>query len=140
MDREGWRTADLARRLGMKKESAAPVYNWANGVNAPGKNYRTRLMKLLNLSESDVTPRDDEVTLQSERAAALNSQALVVREPRPSEQLSFSLLDNGQARIRLDLTGPADRIGKILLLLMQQKITPSIEDVADDARRDDGGS
>lgn len=46
----------------------------------------------------------------------------IVRERTPEQQLSFNILADGQARLRLDVTGAIERISPILLLLMKEQI------------------
>ena len=118
MARKNIRSSELGPLIGIKKNSPTP-YNWINGTNAPRLAIRPKLAKALGISPDDLAPRP---AVQATPKANGNGHA----SARPSEQLSFALLADGQARLRLDVTGPIERISPILLHLMQQKlVTPA---------------
>lgn len=134
MERKGLKTADINVHLGLKR-AEPQAYNWVSGRSSPAKKIRPQVAKLLDLDVADLTPRPL-VTLngQADAAAALQVRQPVVRT-LAHDQLSFALQADGQARLRLDLVGPAERVGEILLLLMKQQLVPAphIEERSDNA-------
>lgn len=117
MERKGLTAGDVAEKL-MGTRASSVAYNWVAGRNAPAPKYRAPLAKLLGISVEDLKPRDD-VTYRTNGAAAVTVKA-PARDMRSAEQqLSFTILSGGQARLRVDVTGPLERISPILLQLMQ---------------------
>lgn len=89
-------------------DGAAQIYKWIGAKGAPGAKYRTAVAKLLGVSENDVKKR-------SLQAPNLPAKMEIVDEPvRLSTQqrshtrdvLLFSVGDDGQTRIKFDVTVP----------------------------------
>lgn len=111
---------DLSRAMGYEQQQGSPTYNWANGVSAPSEAYRAVLAKVLHVSEADLTPRKSEVTMSTNGQVAVQVER--VREFRPDPQLSFVILSDGNARLKLDVIGPIDRISAVLQHLLAERI------------------
>lgn len=117
MARKGLTASDVSDKLIGSRASSVP-YNWVAGRNVPAPKYRAKLARLLDISVEDLTPRDD-VTYRTNGAAAVTAKAPARDLRHAEQQLSFTILSDGQARLRVDVTGPLERISPILLQLMQ---------------------
>jgi hypothetical protein len=112
---------DLNQALGRDRGHTG-VYGWINGKGAPGPEIRPKLAKLLGVPEASLERREagERVSVAKEPATAM------VRLPSPGapaparapEVLHFAVLTDGTARLRMDVTLPAERGVALLRLLL----------------------
>lgn len=88
--------AALAKRIGVRQSS---VSQWERGRSAPELSTRIKLAETLHMVLEDVLP---------EAANTARSGALL-----------FAIEENGQARLRVNVVGPAEAIVPIMRLLFE---------------------
>lgn len=104
-------------------DGAAQIYKWIGAKGAPGAKYRAAVAKLLGVPENDVKKR-------SLQAPNLPAKMEIIDEPvRLSTQRShtrdvllFSVGDDGQTRIKMDVTLPHDQGVPLLRVLLDAGI------------------
>jgi transcriptional regulator with XRE-family HTH domain len=121
MTAKGMNHADLNQAIGRERGHTG-VYHWINGKGAPGPGIRPKLAKVLGVPAASLERRavGERVSVAAEPGTAL------VRLPSPGtgavarvpEVLQFAVLADGSARLRLDLTVPAERGVALLRLLL----------------------
>lgn len=110
---------DINRALG--KRSVNPgVYNWLRGLGAPDRANRAKLMRITGIPEQMLTAREavtptakqlqiEAPTLEQVLGMEIEPARAAQAAKRVAEVLSFTALDNGEARIRLDVTLPIEQ-------------------------------
>ena len=123
LESKGWTVAELNAALG-KERGDAGAYKWISGKGAPNPVNAQRIAKVLNVSTSDLVARDvPEATLAKPLLPAITT---TIGEPRKvdgppakrPEVLSFSVDDEGRARIKLDVSLPVGDATPLLRMLL----------------------
>lgn len=111
--------ADFNEKLGLDR--AAPhVYHWLAAKGAPSPQNRKNISAALGIPESDLIPRKPGMPSQhpidAQTSAAIGE--ILKAPPRATDVLTFTLTDQGQARIKLDLVLPFDQGVPLLRILL----------------------
>jgi transcriptional regulator with XRE-family HTH domain len=116
----GWTPGDLNEAL-QKPKGHVTVYAWLSAKGAPGPETRAKLAKLLNVSGTDLRPRDEP---EDAMPVVTSPTTAVPPARRVGEALSFTINEAGAARIRLDVTLPlAQAMPLVRLLLDAEAVT-----------------
>jgi transcriptional regulator with XRE-family HTH domain len=117
-----WKVSEMNAKLGYKK-GATTIYPWLSGTSAPSDYLRPGLAKLLKVSEEELMPKEN-VTLQKPKTS------VVVYHPKTKtipviptiDPLTFVITNDGQARIRLDVTLPLEDATPLLRMLLDANL------------------
>ena len=115
---KGWKPTDLNQAMGFDR-SYSSAYQWINGKSAPGNKHRAKLSQVTGIPERDLTSRK----LKGSAVVALPLPSLpvtttAVAMTKPSEVLGFSVANDGNARIKLDVTLPMNLATPLLRMLL----------------------
>jgi hypothetical protein len=107
MDKRKWTVADMNRAMGLPRGHVG-VYKWLASKGAPAETNARKLGKVFNIPWE-----------QFLAGASAPRQALVPSPPpRKAEVLSFNVADDGQARLRLDITLPVTEAMPLLRMIL----------------------
>lgn len=106
---QGWSSSELVKQLGAPPGSAH-IYRWIDGKGGPDEKNRTKLAKMMGIKEEDLRPRSakDLMAPTSHAVMAATPSTPPVRKANPGEVLQFGASADGEVRIRLDITLPAE--------------------------------
>jgi hypothetical protein len=113
MDKRKWTVSDMNRAMGLPRGHVG-VYKWLSSKGAPAEINARKLGKILNLPWEQFLGNFNEAPI----TRTMPGQALVPSPPRRNEVLSFNVADNGESRIRLDITLPTERGVALLRILL----------------------
>lgn len=127
MAERGMTVPDLQKAIGMPRTSPG-VYTWLAAKGGPSEENRKRLSKALGIPEADLIPRTDETAKigRPRGSTTIAPRTADSFKPRPSDVLSFAMNDEGQARIKVDVTLAADRALPLLRTLMDAGIGTAV--------------
>jgi hypothetical protein len=120
MEAQGMAPTELTAKLGITK-GRTTIYPWINGTSAPSPPFRTKLMKILSLTKAELTAKDLDNTSNLPALTHTHTNAVTIASshlPKPQEVLQFTVLNNGQARIRLDVMLEIQDAMPLMRLLM----------------------
>jgi transcriptional regulator with XRE-family HTH domain len=122
---KGWSIGDLNSALGIPRSNTGS-YLWLNGKGAPGAENRKNLAKLSGLKPDDFARRSAKQPKSQEvvRFQPLASPAALTH-PKANEVLTFTVLDNGRARIKLDVMLDVNDAMPLMRLLMDAEAVKS---------------
>jgi hypothetical protein len=117
-----WSMGDLNDALGISRLNTG-TYQWANAKGAPGPKTQAKLAKMSGLKASDFARRIVKTSKSQEVVKyrpqpQLQPPAAALTHPKASEVLTFTVLDNGRARIKLDVTLATEDAMPLMRLLM----------------------
>ena len=111
-----WAIGDLNQAMGNERGHTG-VYIWLNARGAPMKENRQKLAEVTGIPEIELMARSVKTTAKPpaviERAVAIASAPT-----KRQEVLSFSVDDEGRARIRLDVAMPVEDATPLLRMLL----------------------
>lgn len=109
---------DLNQALGNERGNPAP-YHWLSARGAPAVKYREKLAAVTGIPEADLAPRAGVVREAPRAVVEVGSVAHgAVVSTKRTEVLSFSVDDEGRARIKLDVTMPVTDASPLLRMLL----------------------
>jgi transcriptional regulator with XRE-family HTH domain len=133
MDTRGWKVADVNQAIGRALTNSA-VYVWLAAKGAPGAATRAKLSKALKIPVADLTPRDEAsgaVMVRAEKVVRRpREDEGYIKPPAPRDVLSFTIDNEGNARIRCDVTLPAVKGAAMLQILLNAGMVIEADDVA----------
>lgn len=98
-----WKPKDLNAAL--KLSSGHPtVYSWLSAEIAPGPEYREKLAKIFKMPPENFMPRPLNKTERTEIVSTA-----VALAPAPKNVLTLAINNQGEARIQLDVSLPAQQ-------------------------------
>jgi hypothetical protein len=125
MANKGWKIADLNEALGHPRVYTGP-YAWLKAKAAPGSKGRQKLAEMTGLKPEDFAKRNAAVSMARPKneivkyraQSAGMSMSVSVSEPKPTEILKFTILNNGQAKIELNVSLSTTDAMPLMRLLM----------------------
>jgi transcriptional regulator with XRE-family HTH domain len=120
--------ADVNLALG-RDRGAPSIYYWMKGLGAPNAEIRPKLARVLGVPEDAL--RKAELTGGPQAAAASATALARLQAPatgRLPDVLTFAVLQDGTARLRLDVTTSAERGVALLRLLLDAGQMLSVSD------------
>jgi hypothetical protein len=116
MERRKWKPGDFNKVIG-KPAGHTAIYQWLAAKGAPGPTLAAKVAKVLGLSVAQLTPGGGEGR-QVVVAPREAGEVVVAPQRRAAEVLAFHVLDDGQARIRLDVTLPLELAKPLLRMVL----------------------
>ena len=116
MNERGWNAPQFMKEIGAP-DGAAQIYKWIAAKGAPGPKYRNKVAKLLGVPVS-------EIRKQSLMAPNRPTMEIVDQPPSLSKRnhtrdvLTFTVGDDGQTRIKFDVTVPYENGVPLLRVLL----------------------
>jgi transcriptional regulator with XRE-family HTH domain len=118
LDKRGWTPRRLNEAMG-KPASHTASYVWLSAKGAPAPKLAARLAKVLGVAVERLQPNTGAPTQVASREPAT---ATILAPKRAAEVLSFAVLDDGHARLRLDVVLPVTEAAPLLRLLLDAGI------------------
>jgi transcriptional regulator with XRE-family HTH domain len=115
-----WKVSEMNAKLGYKK-GATTIYPWLSGTSAPSDQFRPGLAKLLKVSEEELMPKEN-VTLQKPKTSVVVYKSKTTPVISKIDPLTFVITNDGQARIRLDVTLPLEDATPLLRILLDANL------------------
>jgi hypothetical protein len=113
MAKRKWTNAQFNEALGQPRASPG-IYQWLGCKGAPGTKLAPKVAKLLGVPVASLLARRDGASPPTEVAVLAPPQPAV----RRAEVLSFSVTDDGHARLRLDVTLPIEQASALLRTIL----------------------
>jgi hypothetical protein len=114
--RTGETRANFNTKMGLKRSNTG-VYQWLNGKNGISPKKARKVSKITGIPMEDLTQRALNTAKVNPNRVS-EAGALAIREPLRREVLSFAVLQDGEARIKLDISLPLKSATPLLRLLL----------------------
>jgi hypothetical protein len=108
--RTGESIGDFNIKMGMNRGSAN-IYQWMNCKLGMSRKMARKVSKITGIPVEDLTPRALNTKVESKAL-------VVIKDPIRREVLSFAVLQDGEARIKLDISLPLKSATPLLRLLL----------------------
>jgi hypothetical protein len=117
LDKRGWSPGDFNDALG-KDRSNGNIYHFLGAKSAPGETLRAQIADFLDIPEADLTARPDSGALVKAERIPREETAKIPPPHTPKDIVTFSINEEGMARIRCDVTLPAGKGAALLQVLL----------------------
>jgi hypothetical protein len=117
LSERSWKIGDLNAAVG-KPRAYAGVYQYVSAKSAPGPAMRKKLSKVLAIPETALLRRHPNAASVAEVVPLRIEGPTPARIASGSPVLSFTVNEDGNARIRLDASMPYDKAVPLLRLLL----------------------
>jgi hypothetical protein len=116
LDSKGWGPGELNKAMG-KSPGYSAAYQWVNGKSAPSPKAATKLSKVTGIPVEQLLRRDPNAP-STAIVTYKPSNKNIVGTLRPIEVLGFSVTNDGNARIKIDVTMPLESATPLLRMLL----------------------
>jgi transcriptional regulator with XRE-family HTH domain len=122
MDEKGWKPKDLNKAIGYSA-SHSSAYQWTNGKGAPGPMVAQKVSKVTGIPVNQLLSRTGSTAIVTYKP----SKYPVTTIHRPGEVLTFVVMNDGNARIKIDIVLPLDKATPLLRMLLDAGLVFSRE-------------